>query len=467
MSASSTRFHRHFRIQPEAAPGHIEAKWPDPDLGEDVLAHNERYFSRSWHDLEWDRLWSRTWNLAARVSDLRDTGDYVRFDLGRESFVITRSANDRLQAFYNVCPHRGTQLVAGTDGTVPNFTCPYHAWSWRLDGGLRHIPDRETFAPSLVCDEPRLVEVHCATWGGFIFINTDDDPPPLEEFLGVLPTHLDNYALDEMMIISDVSVEWPVNWKIALDAFMEGYHIQARHPEGLNYLDDYNCQRDMFPGGHGRLIFPMACVSPRLSEREQLNPELREMLLDEGLDPDSFEGRAEAVRGAIQTRRREWAKSIGLDYSRFTDSQLSDDWNYSIFPNVTFNIHCDNALMMRFRPHPTDPERCYYDVMVLAHKVPDPTHHLPSYMGLPRDIDLSREVPRPPRIALKHGDASLGPVLDQDAEVLPLVPAGVRSRAFAGMRLSDQEIRMRHFYREYDRYMSRGTDEPEVPYTEE
>jgi hypothetical protein len=209
----------------------------------------------------------------------------------------------------------------------------------------------------------------------------------------------------------------------------------------------------MFPNGHGRLIFPLGLRSPRAAAQKALSPDMREMLHDVHLDPDEFEGRADEARPALQKAKRAWARQFGMDFDQLTDSQLSDDWNYNIFPNVTFNIHCDNALMMRFRPHPSDPEKCLYDITVLAARVSDPAYKLPRYMGLPDDVDLSGNAPRPERIYLTHEEADLGLVINQDAAMVPYVQQGVRSEVFKGVRLSEQEIRMRHFYREYDRYL--------------
>lgn len=453
MTEGASIYGRSRLINPAAPAGSLEAKFADPNLGAAILTDQKKYFSPAYMRREWDNLWSRTWNLAGRVSDLAAVGDYFKFDLGRESFVIVRAAPDRVRAFYNVCQHRGARIIYKDFGHANDLTCSFHSWSWNLDGSLKRITDRETFDEAAICDNPGLVEVKCDTWGGFVFINLDPNAPPLMKYLDVLPDHLRAYRFDEMMIVSDATAEWPANWKIALDAFMEGYHVHKRHPEVLGYMDDYHCQADMFANGHGRLLFPMAIASPRRRDEKSLTQELRELLREAGLIPADFEGRADEVRPAIQEAKRQWAARMNMDYSAYTDSQLTDDWNYSIFPNVTFNIHLETALMMRFRPHPTDPEKCFYDVCVLARKVTDPDFRLPGYMGLPDNIDLSRPIPRPQRVYMKYNEGTLGPVVDQDAETVPLVQQGVCSQAFQGVRLSRQEVRMRHFYAEYDRYV--------------
>jgi phenylpropionate dioxygenase-like ring-hydroxylating dioxygenase large terminal subunit len=281
----------------------------------------------------------------------------------------------------------------------------------------------------------------------------DEAAPPLETFLGDLPELLGNYRFEDMVVVKDLTAEWPTNWKIALDAFLEGYHAHARHPELLRLVDDYHYQFDMFDGGHSRMIIPMGRKSPRISDRASLTPELRVALADAGLDPADFEGRQEEVRQAILEAKRQWAAGFGLDYSRFTDSQVSDDWNYSIFPNITLNVHPEGVLVMRFRPHPTDPERCFYDTWVLATPVEDRNYKLPFYMGVAPDADLSGNGERPQRVKIQHGEAGLGFVLDQDGEFLPLVQKGIRSAGFRGVRLSRQEVRLLHYYTEYNGYL--------------
>lgn len=440
-------------INPEAGADNPDRKFPDPEFGTGPVGDLERYFAADRVAPEFDNLFAQTWLMAGRVSDVANPGDWFTFDVGPESILIVRATETELRAYYNVCQHRGARLVHGDFGTSKAFTCGFHSWSWNIDGSLRRITDRETFDEQLVADNPCLPQVHVEVWGGFVFISLKDDPMPLEQWLGPVPDLLANYRMEDMVVVAEATIEWPVNWKVALDAFMEAYHIHRRHPEGLAWIEDYYLQHDFFENGHSRMILPVGVKSARSASPDELTQELREMLKEVELDPADFEGRASEVRAAIQAHKPVWAKSKGMDFARYTDSQLTDDCNYFLFPNLTFNLHAEGTLMMRFRPHPTDPLMCYYDVTVLAHRVGDPNYRLPRYMGAP-DIDLSGEVPRPDRLRLKHGEGSVSMVLDQDAEFVPYVQEGVRSRGFKAMRLSQQERRMRYFHEEYDRYMS-------------
>ncbi len=439
-------------IDPNARAGSPDAKHPDPTYPPRIFENDGIYHTREHAALEWERLWARTWNIAGRVSDVARVGDFFRFDLGPESFLIVRDEDDNIRAYYNVCQHRGSQLVDEDFGHCKRIVCPFHSWCWGLNGALQRITDRETFDPEVIKDNPGLQEARCDTWGGFVFVNMDSQAKPLREYLDALPGLLDTYQPDDMIVVKDVSADWPINWKLAVDAFLEGYHAHCRHPELIRLIDDYHFQHDLFGQGHSRMIIPIGLKSPRFDDQNTLTPELGALLAELDIDPAPFANRANDVRAALQQRRREWGARFGLDYTHFTDSQISDDWNFTVFPNVTFNTHPEGLLVMRFRPHATDPERCHYDVWVLARKVADQSCRLPFYMDA-ADADLTGNAPRPARRYIKHGEPGMGMVLDQDGIQLPLVQRGVRSRGFKGLRLSRQEVRLRHFYENYWRYL--------------
>ncbi|MBL6750606.1 MAG: aromatic ring-hydroxylating dioxygenase subunit alpha [Nevskia sp.] len=426
---------------------------PGLRLGDEVLTDQKKYYSAEIARQEWNSLWTRVWTIAGRVSDVASPGDYFRYELGGESFVIVRSTDDRIRAFYNVCQHRGSRFDLGEFGNAAKFVCPFHSWAWNIDGTLKRITDIETFPPKTVCDRPNLSEVRCETWGGFVFICMDDRAPPLTEFLGTLAAALAPYGIEEMIVAKDYSADWPTNWKIGLDAFMEGYHAHARHPELIRMIDDYNFEYEVFGNGHSRMIIPMTAKSPRLKDPSALTAEFCLSLQAVGLDPREFEGRLQDARPAMIEGKRRWMERFGMDPSAFSETQIIDDANYNVFPNITFNAHPEGVLVMRFRPHATDPNRCHYDVWVLTRTCDAPGFAMPFYMAVPEGTDLSGKGPRPARRHIKHGEEGMGLVLDQDAEFLPTVQAGVQSRGFRGIRLSHQELRLRYYYEEYNRHL--------------
>ena len=440
-------------LNTDADDGTAEALHPYVDNGAGILSP-ERNFDPQIAKDEWERLWCRVWQLAGLVSDIPHIGDYFKYDVGPESFIITRTGDgpDDIAAYYNVCQHRGNRLVIDDFGSGDHFTCLFHSWQWNLDGSLNQITDRETFRPELIADNPPLSSVRCEIWDGFVFINMDEDAEPLLDFLDPLPEHLKAYHFGEMKIIKDLVTPWPCNWKIAHDAFVEVYHVHAVHPEILPFFNDYQVQWDTYRNGMSRQLLKFGEVSHRIDDQDSMNPGLAALLAEVDVDPKDFPSDPDESRRLIQTAKRAKAERLGLDYSEFTDNQLSDDWNYGIFPNITFNAHPEGLLIQRFRPHPRDPQQMTYDLMVLFHPVDDPTYKVPAYMGVEDDVDISGKS-RPERRFVAHGEPGLGDVISQDARMMGYVQAGISSRGYSGARYGEMEQQLRHWHKEWDRYM--------------
>jgi hypothetical protein len=141
-------------------------------------------------------------------------------------------------------------------------------------------------------------------------------------------------------------------------------------------------------------------------------------------------------------------------YDKFTDGQLTDSWATGYFPNVQIGMHPEGVFIMRFQPHPTDPERFFYDNMTLVRPVSDPNYSVPGWMGLPKDTDVTGHT-RPNIESYPAGvRADLGEVLNQDVDLVEAVQRGQKSRGFKGALWSQQEQRLRHYQREIDRYIN-------------
>lgn len=436
-----------------AAPDSLEAKQPDVDNGLEV-PDPSRYYSREFMQLEWERLWPRVWLLAGVASDIPEAGDYFTFGVGPEEFVLVRQADGAVKAFYNVCPHRGNRVVLNEHGSVARFTCAFHGWQFACDGKLQHITDESTFNPKLVAHRPGLAEVRCESLGGILFINMDAKAAPLAQSIGLPPGYIENYEIDKMHVVHHVRSEWRANWKTGVDAFYETYHLPWVHPQTQGVMEDYS-QYDLYPNGASRMIVPICVKSHRVPDQETVEPYLKFMLQEGGIDPATFGGNAREVRRAIQISKRERARAAGLThYEKLTDGQLTDSWATGLFPNVQMGMHPEGVFIMRFLPHATDPEVFYYDTMILYRHVPDPNYTVPAWMGLPAGIDVTGET-RPDVIHVPLGQKpNLGEVLDQDSELLPVQQKGIRSRAFRGPLWSEQEQRVRHFHTELNRYIA-------------
>jgi nitrite reductase/ring-hydroxylating ferredoxin subunit len=389
-------------------------------------------------------LWTRTWLLAGFERDIPEAGDYLTYEIGTESLLVVRQHGGEIAAHYNVCMHRGNRLREPGIGRANSFTCLFHGWRYRIDGSLERAHDAETFPQGCPSDQLGLRPVHCESWGGFIWINLNPDAEPLLDYLGVIPEHLDPYHFDEMSILNDYTIEMGCNWKTSLDAFNEAYHIAGTHPDTLPVNDDVNVPIDCYDR-HTRMILRLAVASPRLSEHGRVNDMIRQSFIaSAGIDPATFEGGPDDVRPAIAKAVREiQGPALGADFSDLNDAQLTDDFHYTIFPNVTLNIFGRSAWLFRHRPHPTDPNRMFFDFFNLL-RAP------------------SARIPRAPHSDhVGSDDLMLEPVggggelLAQDIYNLPRIQAGMNSAAFQGLHLSDQEIRIRHFHRTLDHYIGR------------
>ena len=417
---------------------------PKPELGSDPIPV-ERYTSAEFAEREWTDMWQHVWLIAGRESDIPKPGDYFTFELGRESVLVVRQKDGSLHACHNVCMHRGNRLADPGCGHANRFSCKFHGWTYGIDGDLARALDPESFPQGTPNDTLRLRPLRCGSWAGFVFVNLDDDCEPLDEYLGIIPEHLDVYHLDEATLVSDLSIEIACNWKTSVDAFNESYHLAATHPSTLEFSDDVNCLYDCYDK-HSRMRLPLAQASPRHAGHGTVTPLIKAYFVaGAGIDPKSFEGDATQVRQAIAKAIVEQrGPAIGVDYSDLNEDQLNDDFHYTLFPNITFNAHAQFVWVFRHRPHPTDPQRMIFDFWNLVRG---------GNQQLPRGEHA--EYVATPDFSLAESGLPGGELLDEDLFNLPRVQKGMNSKAFTGLHLGDQEIRIRHFHHTLDQYLEK------------
>ena len=278
------------RISP--APDLLES-YPQ-DLGTSPI-ERARYTSREFQQRERKYMWSRVWQFACREEQLPEVGDVFVYELCDVSLLIVRSEPDKIKAFYNSCLHRGTKLCVA-DTSVSQFRCPFHGFTWSLDGQLTHVPCQWDF-PQITKQEYRLPEVKVACWGGFVFINLDPAATPLEQYLEVLPSHFtghDDYT--RKYTYSHFQKVIGCNWKAALEAFLESYHIPETHPQMVDYTSYDGTQYDIFPGARhtNRFLSTIAVPNPEiagpLSEQKILDALFAQMTGGTGSAPTLPDG---------------------------------------------------------------------------------------------------------------------------------------------------------------------------------
>ena len=172
-----------------------------------------------------------------------------------------------------------------------------------------------------------------------------------------------------MALTRDITVEWDCNWKTSVDAFNESYHVQGIHPQLMWYLHDLDIQIDCYER-HNRYLIPFGTWSPRVRRPPSIPDPIKVIMKKAGMDPADYDEPLENIRRDVQQRKRKHGPAQGKDYSRLNDDQLTDDYHYLIFPNVTLNVHADDLMLFRQRPHPTDPDRMFYDIWTFE-LVPD------------------------------------------------------------------------------------------------
>ncbi|WP_119299551.1 aromatic ring-hydroxylating oxygenase subunit alpha [Dongia deserti] len=196
------------------------------------------YLNAELLELEYERVILPSWQFVCHQNQVREAGDFATLDLWRDSIIVMRGKDGVLRAFQNACRHRGARLLDG-DGTCKHrITCPYHAWSYQFDGKLAAVPSEKTF-PGLDKSQLGLKELELEIFCGLVFVRIAGGGPSIREQWGELAQELAPYRIEEMVpaVGVQISEEWACNWKVALDNYLDNYHVPFGHP-GLNRLMD-------------------------------------------------------------------------------------------------------------------------------------------------------------------------------------------------------------------------------------
>jgi Rieske 2Fe-2S family protein len=195
------------------------------------------YTDAAWFGREMDRVFARMWLAAGRVDQLAATGTFVRRDVAGASVLIVRTG-DGVQAFHNVCRHRGTRLCTEDHGAFHgSIQCPYHAWTYGLDGRLLAAPQMDEVAGFDRSEYP-LRRVACETWDGHVFINLSEAPAPLAAQLGELPARFAPWRMQELRLARRIDYDIATNWKLVVQNYNECLHCPIIHPL-LNRMHHY------------------------------------------------------------------------------------------------------------------------------------------------------------------------------------------------------------------------------------
>ncbi len=468
----------------------------------------DRYTSQEFFDLEVEKVWKRVWQVACHEDDLPGVGDYVPYDIAGMSYLIVRTAEDEIKAYYNACLHRGRKLRENRGKAATELRCPFHAWTWNIDGSLRQIPCQWDY-PGLKAENESLPEVKVGRWGRFVFINPDPDCEPLEDFLGDLPSHFELLPYERRYKEAHVAKVIRCNWKVASEAFMESYHVIATHPQILlGGAHDVDTKYDVF-GNYSRAIRCGALESQGLPEwdplpedgkrrvRHPLNGWVYEAT-DDGLvrvttpkgQTGLFTPNAEPVEGElgdVNPHLCDWVGGLQLPQSDFekamAERAAKDDRKNHTHPRLAYaemqrellrgvvpsvaekiadiefssvfftlfpNFHpwgSFNRIVYRFRPNGRKVDECIMECMYLA-PIPENGEYTPAskihWLGVDDDWTEAPEL------------GMLAKVFNQDVRNLPYVQEGLHAMQRDYVQLADyNETKPRHLNMLLDEWIAR------------
>lgn len=209
------------------------------------------YTSQDWFDREQKEIFSKTWRYAGFIEDVAEPSNYISVQAGLNNIFIVMGHDRRLRAFHNICRHRGTQLIRAVGKTKKVLTCPYHDWTYDLEGNLISVPDEkrefEGIDKSCLGLKPAAVDV----WRGMIFIHPDPDAGSIAEWVGDLEPKLGPHAVDKLPEYKDArtSYEIKANWKIVVENYIDVYHLSHLHSGTLSMYDHAKAKYE-FVGPH-------------------------------------------------------------------------------------------------------------------------------------------------------------------------------------------------------------------------
>ena len=263
---------------------------------------------------ELERFYCQSWVCVGREEQVTKPGDYFLREIARESVIITRDANQHVQAFYNVCRHRGTRLVTDTGKFSGRIQCGYHGWTYGLDGRLIGAPHMDE-ASGFCREEYPLNKVSVGVWDGHIFVNLDPTAAPLVDQLADLPQKFTSWQMQDLRLHKRIVYDVKANWKLVMLNYNECLHCPVLHP-ALNRLTNYLG-----------------------ADNEQPHP--------------TYIGGAMGFRGGAETmsldgkRRRDYLPGLNAD-------ERQRVCYYSIFPNFLLSLHPDYMMTATLWPKAVD-----------------------------------------------------------------------------------------------------------------
>lgn len=360
-----------------------------------------RYFDKKYHDLEVEHIWKKVWQMVCREDDIPEVGDYHLYEIAHLQYLVVRTGPNEFKAHVNACLHRGRQLRECHGKKATEFRCPYHGWTWGIDGALKLMTGEWDF-PGVREDVGQLPSAKVATWGGFVFINPDPDAMSLAEYMGPeMQAHYAKTKLQNRYKQADVVKVIRANWKVAQEAFQEGWHSLATHPQLLLSGGDLADLRfDVF-GNWGRLGHVGAGGS---------SPHRGIIMAKEAV--------LENYRKMADFNREYLRSLIGDEVEAYSDAELGEQSFNNLFPNFS-PWGGWGRIVYRFCPYGDNPDECLMQAMLLApwpEGKPKPAPKAQRFLGADDHWTEAPEL------------GALAKIFEQDCNNIPQVQKGLKTK---------------------------------------
>ena len=347
-----------------------------------------RYTDPAFFELEQTHIWQKSWLFAAHIDEIPSPGSYRRWDNAGQPVVIVHGDDGVIRAFYNTCRHRGAPVVTEESGRRARLTCKYHGWTYTHQGDLVSVRDPEDFS-DLDMSCRGLIGIRCEMFGNLIFLNFDKNAPSLLEWLGPIADEWTEFQFDKCRLAARHSFVLDCNWKIAMEANTEVYHVKSIHPTTVApVLDDRRNVNTLYPNGHGRMVAP--------------RPAGKNSAMSLPASPNEIDTVGEIARTCTQS--------------------------YGIFPNWVSPLNHLVLPPLLFWPLGID--KCLFETWTMA----------PDWGDNPA-----------PDIWTENEGEQLVKVLQEDTEFGKQIQRSVESWGFKGVPLSYQEARIYHWNQAADK----------------
>lgn len=349
-----------------------------------------RYTDPRFFELEQEHIWRKSWLFAAHSDELPEPGSFLLWDNAGQPVLLAHSSDGTINAFYNTCRHRGAPVVTERSGRKKRFTCPYHGWSYSDQGELMAVRDAEDFT-DLDLSTRGLISIRCERFGNLVFVNFDPDAPTLLEWLGPIAAEWEEFQFENCRLAARHIFDLDCNWKIAMEANTEVYHVKSVHARTLApALDDRRNVNTLYPNGHGRMVAPP--------------PGGKSMLDVIPIPPGTPEINTVGEIGRTCTQ------------------------SYGLFPNWVSPL--SNWLLPPILFWPNGKDKCRIETWTMAPQWPE---------GMKPDLWTD------------NGGAELCEVLKEDTQFGEMIQKSMESDGFHGVPLSYQEARIYHWNQAADR----------------